>query len=252
MNVSPATDARQTTAQRRGPALAAAFQQQMQEAAAGIFTDAGADPSGGGASSGESDGDPFGLASIASAQMTPMLLPALMQAGLGDLLMGIGESSDGASGGAGALAGVDLLGQAGGSGGMPAAATPSRDAAANAAVVADVARRNGVDPALAVAMMLVESGGDNRAIGDGGTSFGLFQLHKGGMLTAAGLSPAQATDPAVNAGVALRSLSRTLATDSWPSPGAAAAASQRPADPAGYARKVDAHMDAARQLLADR
>jgi hypothetical protein len=120
----------------------------------------------------------------------------------------------------------------------------------NALQVADVARRQGVDPTVAVAMMLVESGGNARAVGDGGTSFGLFQLHEGGMLTAAGLTPDQAFDPRTNAGVALKSLAHEWAKGPNRSPGVIAAASQRPFDPAGYARKVDAAMERARALLA--
>ncbi|MCZ4497218.1 MAG: hypothetical protein JWM25_1803, partial [Thermoleophilia bacterium] len=87
-------------------------------------------------------------------------------------------------------------------------------------------------------------------VGDGGTSFGLFQLHEGGMLTAAGLTPDQAFDPRTNATVALKSLAHEWAKGAKRSPGEIAAASQRPADPAGYARKVDAAMQQARALLA--
>ncbi len=124
------------------------------------------------------------------------------------------------------------------------------DVRGNAAVVASVAREHRVDPVVAVAMMLVESGGNARAVGDGGTSFGLFQLHKGGMLTAAGLTPNQAFDARTNARVSLRSLAHEWSKGSRVrSPGEIAAASQRPADPVGYARKVDAAMAQARSLL---
>lgn len=127
----------------------------------------------------------------------------------------------------------------------------SSDARSNAQVVARVARQHGVDPTVAVAMMLVESGGNNRAVGDGGTSFGLFQLHRGGMLTAAGLTSDQAFDPQTNANVALRSYAHEHAKGhSRRTPGEIAAASQRPFDPVGYARKVDAAMDRARSLIA--
>ena len=122
-------------------------------------------------------------------------------------------------------------------------------AAANAQIVAEYARKYGVDPVLAVAMMLKESGGRSRAVGDNGTSFGLFQLHKGGMLTSAGLTPEQAFDPATNANVAMKAL-KHFAKKTGLSGGALAAASQRPADPQGYARRVDAAMDQARKLLA--
>lgn len=132
------------------------------------------------------------------------------------------------------------------------AAVGSTDARSNAAVVADVAREQGVDPVAAVAMMLVESGGNAGAVGDGGTSFGLFQLHEGGMLTAAGLTSQQAFDPRTNAAVSLKSLAHERRKGPNRTPGEIAAASQRPADPAGYARKVDAAMDRARELLGTR
>jgi hypothetical protein len=119
----------------------------------------------------------------------------------------------------------------------------------NAAIVAQTAERHGVSPVLAVAMMLVESGGNNRSVGDGGTSFGLFQLHEGGMLTAAGLTPQQAFDPQTNANVAIKSLAATARGMRGANPGAIAAASQRPADRVGYARKVDDAMQHALRLL---
>lgn len=119
----------------------------------------------------------------------------------------------------------------------------------NARIVAEVAAKHGVDPVLAVAVMLVESGGNNRAVGDNGTSFGLFQLHKGGMLTSAGLTPSQAYDPRTNAEVALKSLGAELREGGNRSPGRFAADSQRPADKAGYERKVNASMERARSIL---
>lgn len=118
----------------------------------------------------------------------------------------------------------------------------------NVRTVVDVAERHGVDPNLAVAMMLVESGGDNRAVGDGGTSFGLFQLHRGGMLTEAGLSRDQAFDPRVNAEVSIGHLAEI--DQNYADPGRAAAASQRPAHPQEYARRVNANMDDAARLVA--
>ncbi|MCW2925301.1 MAG: hypothetical protein JWM98_2705, partial [Thermoleophilia bacterium] len=119
----------------------------------------------------------------------------------------------------------------------------------NARLVAHIARQKGADPVTAVAMMLVESGGNERAVGDGGSSFGLFQLHRGGMLTAAGLTAHQAFDPATNARVAVASLARTEDARGH-SGGSTAAASQRPADPSGYARKVDAARGRAAALIS--
>lgn len=105
-------------------------------------------------------------------------------------------------------------------------------------VVENTANKLGLDPRLAVAQMLQESGGNPYAIGDSGTSFGIFQLHRGGEL--GNLSPAQAFNPSVNAGVSLAVDAQVAkAHPDW-SPGRIAAAAQRPADPAGYARSVDA------------
>jgi hypothetical protein len=70
------------------------------------------------------------------------------------------------------------------------------------------------------------------------------------MLTAAGLSAQQAFDPATNARVSLTSLAHQYVIGPNRTPGAIAAASQRPADPAGYAQRVDGMMDRARTLLA--
>jgi len=117
------------------------------------------------------------------------------------------------------------------------------DAKANAKIVAQVARSMGVDPATAIAAMLVESGGNSKAIGDHGTSFGLFQLHKGGELGK--MSPQQAFDPEANARVALSYFKK----GEQQNPGTMVANAQRPADRAGYARQINARMAQARQLL---
>jgi soluble lytic murein transglycosylase-like protein len=196
------------------------------------------------------------MSSLFSGAQARGRTPAQLQAQLSAL------GTSGALGAAGAGAGDEaqlaqqLLATLGGaastgeSGAVDAAAAPSGSAAANARVVAQVAREQGVDPTVAVAMMLVESGGRANAVGDGGTSFGLFQLHEGGMLTAAGLSSTQAFDPRTNAAVALKSYAHEWSKGhARRSPGEIAAASQRPADPVGYAAKVDAAMDRARALL---
>ncbi|MHB2016895.1 MAG: transglycosylase SLT domain-containing protein [Candidatus Xenobia bacterium] len=116
----------------------------------------------------------------------------------------------------------------------------------NAQIVAQVAKSKGVDPVTAVATMLVESGGNNQSVGDGGTSFGLFQLHQGGELPA-GWSQQQAFNPQANAEVALSQFAAL--NGKYSDPGQLAAAAQRPADPAGYARQVDSKLAEARQLL---
>lgn len=112
----------------------------------------------------------------------------------------------------------------------------------NARIVAAIARANGVDPRLAIAMAWQESGLRNSATGDNGSSFGLFQLHIGGMLGSH--SQAWARNPRNNAGLALRSLAHTANRGNYGSPGALAAASQRPADPSGYASSVNSLMRA--------
>ncbi len=115
----------------------------------------------------------------------------------------------------------------------------------SARVVAQVAREMGVDPVVAVAAMLVESGGNPHAVGDNGHSFGLFQLNAHGELKQAHLNPEQAFDPVTNARVAL-SYFRHGHSDN---PGAMAAAAQRPANRADYARKVNSNMAEAAQMV---
>jgi hypothetical protein len=183
----------------------------------------------------------------ASAAQLQAQLSSLGLANLGATGAGAGSEAQLAQQLLGVLGGAGVSGAVGvaGIGGVDA------DAAANAKVVAQVAREQGVDPAVAVAMMLVESGGRSTAVGDNGTSFGLFQLHEGGMLTAAGLTKEQAFDPRTNATVALRSFAHEFSKGhATRTPGEIAAASQRPADPVGYAAKVDAAMARARTLLA--
>jgi hypothetical protein len=63
--------------------------------------------------------------------------------------------------------------------------------------VVRAARAAGVDPAQALAIALEESGGNPAALGDQGSSFGLYQLHRGGALGS--LTPQQADDPYTNA-----------------------------------------------------
>jgi hypothetical protein len=207
------------------------------------------------------------LAAAFTAQIEQSMMDSLAQLSAADEDE-TGNDDGGFSGIDGAAAGVDASVDAGAgdeaslaqqllatvngtaAAGASAGAT-TVDAATNAQTVASVAQDHGVDPVVAVAMMLVESGGNNRAIGDGGTSFGLFQLHEGGMLTAAGLSSTQAFDPTTNAQVALRSYAHEHAKGhATRTPGQIAAASQRPADPVGYAAKVDAMMARARAMLA--
>jgi hypothetical protein len=99
------------------------------------------------------------------------------------------------------------------------------------------ADQNGVPRSLAVAIARVESGLNPRAVGDGGTSFGLYQLHQGGELGS--LTPAQAFDPYTNASVSLRQVGAVLRQHPNADPGVIAAMAQRPANQGAYARAVD-------------
>ena len=113
-------------------------------------------------------------------------------------------------------------------------------------IIIATAQRLGVDPILALATAKVESGFNPKAVGDYGTSFGLYQLHKGGEL--GNLTPQQAFDPSTNAAVALQQFKNVQR--SYPNvtdPGQIAALAQRPADPQGYAVKVDQAYSALQQ-----
>lgn len=107
-------------------------------------------------------------------------------------------------------------------------------------IIEQVANQQGVSPATAVATSSVETGGsfNPNDVGDNGTSFGLFQLHKGGELGS--LTPQQAFNPTTNATVALSHMAAVQAQNPNLSPGALAAAAQRPANPAAYASEVNA------------
>lgn len=109
--------------------------------------------------------------------------------------------------------------------------------------ITSVANKLGVNTALALAIADVETGGtfDPTIVGDNGTSFGLYQLHQGGELTAAGLTPQEAYNPITNATVALTevaAIQREYPT--LTNPGSIAALAQRPGDPTTYAANVNA------------
>lgn len=105
--------------------------------------------------------------------------------------------------------------------------------------ITQAANEYGIDPKLAIATAQVESGLNPQAIGDGGTSFGLFQLHRGGEL--GNMSPQQAFDPLTNARRALSEFANVKKNfPNLTDPGRIAALAQRPADPNGYAAKVNA------------
>jgi hypothetical protein len=102
------------------------------------------------------------------------------------------------------------------------------------------AKKNGADPRAMLATAVVESGLNPKAVGDNGTSFGLYQYHQGGALGSHdanwAFNPKNIIDDEAkrfaNAGVR---------------DGAGAAAVQRPADPVGYAQKVNSVMNSFNQ-----
>jgi murein DD-endopeptidase MepM/ murein hydrolase activator NlpD len=105
----------------------------------------------------------------------------------------------------------------------------------------DAAKRAGADPVVFLASGLVESGLRHDAVGDGGTSFGAFQWHRGGALGSNQPSWTRTPDAFFERARAFASLNARN--------GVGAAAAQRPADRAGYARKVDAAMAQAKRLM---
>lgn len=142
-------------------------------------------------------------------------------------------------------------------------------------VIVETAARAGVDPMLALATAREEDPGLNpRAQGDlkyktygPPSSFGVFQLHRGGEL--GGMTPEQAFDPATNTRRAMGSFQRVLAEspaaalnafskaarsynaklthqqimDEAFTPGMYAALAQRPAHPFSYAEAVNKNYD---------
>jgi len=104
------------------------------------------------------------------------------------------------------------------------------------ALIAQVGREQGLSPAQIRAMIAtskVESNWDPNAIGDGGTSFGLFQHHIGGAGGSASTAPTY-KDPIKSISERAKWFKQNNITN-----GQGAAALQRPADPSGYAVKVN-------------
>src|SRR5579872_2106957 len=102
-----------------------------------------------------------------------------------------------------------------------------------------------VDPVLAVSMAILESALNPNAIGDNYTSFGLFQLHKGGEL--GNLTETEAFDPVRNTRVALSYLKHFYKPEY--NPGQWAAASQRPKYPEIYEYTVNTIYPLAKSLM---
>lgn len=105
------------------------------------------------------------------------------------------------------------------------------------ATIYQTALQYGVDPRLALADAEVESGLDPTAVGDEGTSFGLYQLHEGGEL--GNLSPAEAFNPSINANTALSVFGSVAAANPGADPGLIAYLAERPANKAAYVSAVD-------------
>jgi murein DD-endopeptidase MepM/ murein hydrolase activator NlpD len=76
-------------------------------------------------------------------------------------------------------------------------------------IVTTWARRRNLDPRAVLGVMYRESGGNPRAVGDKGTSFGLFQLHIGGALGK--MSPRDALNARKNAELATRLMAKSAA-----------------------------------------
>lgn len=93
----------------------------------------------------------------------------------------------------------------------------------------------------AMATAYQESGFNPQAVGDNGTSFGLFQLHEGGELGSN--TPQWAYDPANNIRRALQQFISVYQQnpDIATNPGEWAAEAQRPGDPSAYAESVNSH-----------
>ena len=107
----------------------------------------------------------------------------------------------------------------------------------------------GIDPTLLVATTLVESGGRLDAVGDGGHSFGPYQMNDQGRLASMGYTKQQAMDPDLATRAAAQEFA-SVAKRYGVSGAQLASDAQRPADRAGYQRKINAVMGQARAILA--
>lgn len=103
-------------------------------------------------------------------------------------------------------------------------------------IVSRAAQQSGIDPRLALAVAEVESGFNVNAVGDNGDSHGLFQENRNGR----GHGRAPDYDPARQTQRFAADVRRLIESGFRGTPGELAAAAQRPYDPEGYARKVNA------------
>lgn len=118
-----------------------------------------------------------------------------------------------------------------------ATAAATKPANSSVGVIQKIASGLGLDVNLALATAIVESGLNPQAVGDGGTSFGLYQLHQGGELGS--LTPQQAYNPTTNATVALTHMAAVSKLYPGQDPGQIAAIAQGPQNKAAYASAVD-------------
>lgn len=103
------------------------------------------------------------------------------------------------------------------------------------------AQQTGADPAALLATSITEDGARLGVVGDNGTSYGAFQFHKGGALGTHAPTWADSYAAFLNRAQEFQRLGVHG--------GKGAAAVQRPANPTGYAAKVDANLARAHELL---
>lgn len=108
--------------------------------------------------------------------------------------------------------------------------------------IVQAAGATGADPAALLATSLQESGARRGAVGDGGTSFGPFQMHRGGALGTHSPAWANTYAPVLNRAQEFARLQVHGGTG--------AAAVQRPADRSLYAEGVDKYLAQAKAILA--
>lgn len=99
-------------------------------------------------------------------------------------------------------------------------------------LIRQIAPKYGADPRLMIAVAKVESGLNPHAVGDGGTSFNLFQAHEGGALPGGQLGQRIRSGDPVAAIIEAARRFKGLHTPEQ------AYGTQRPADRAGYIAKV--------------
>lgn len=108
--------------------------------------------------------------------------------------------------------------------------------------IVQAAKATGADPAALLATSIQESGARTGAVGDNDTSFGPFQMHRGGALGSHSPAWANSYDAVLNRAQEFRRL------QVHGGPGAAAV--QRPADRSLYAQGVGSHLQQAHAILA--